>query len=82
MTPFVITFAKHRRKIFWSLFCIFHIPLFLVVLAMLRFPVCNLSADVSDHNIDFLKIETAHLFNNTLFIIDGKGILHIIKRNN
>ena len=81
MIPFVITLAKHRRKIFWSLICIFHIPLSLVVLAILRFPVCTLSPDISDHNINFIKIDTAHLFNNTLFIIDGKGMLHIIKRS-
>lgn len=81
MTPLVITIAKHRRKIFWSLICIFHIPLFIVVLAMLRFPVCTLSADVSDHNIDLSKTETTHLFNNTLFIIDGNEVLHIINRS-
>lgn len=77
--PLIITLAKHRVILFCILIFLFCLPLALDAWIILESPSCNLSPDIFDHNIDFLHAETVHLFDNTLYIIDQNGLLHIMK---
>jgi len=75
----IITLAKHRRTVFWSIIFIICLPLTFNVWVILQFESCNLSPDINDHNIDFTNVKSVGMINNILNIIENNGFIHIIE---